>query len=199
MTVNDCTCVCQVCGTPYAPTRNKDGSRRKTKYAVCSRVCANAVYYAAYYASKKIAPSSYDRDCAWCSASFVGTQATALYCGSGCKMKAKQSRRKTPSVRLESRRARDAKRRALKRTTSVERIEPERVFERDRWRCHLCGIRTLKSLRGTLNDRAPELEHIVALADGGTHTWGNVACSCKKCNRKKGAASLGQRGLGVSA
>lgn len=44
MTDNDCTCVCQVCGTPYAPTRNKDGSRRKTKYMLCSDpACGRAV------------------------------------------------------------------------------------------------------------------------------------------------------------
>lgn len=74
-------------------------------------------------------------------------------------------------------------------------INPIKVFERDKWRCHICGIRTPKAKRGTYADDAPELEHIVSLSCGGTHTWGNVACSCRKCNRVKGAASFGQLGL----
>lgn len=80
-----------------------------------------------------------------------------------------------------------------------DRIDPIRVLERDKWRCHLCGVKTPKSLRGTMDDRAPEMDHIVAIADGGTHTWGNVACACKRCNRIKGASSKGQLGLAFAA
>ena len=47
----------------------------------------------------------------------------------------------------------------------------------------------LRALRGTHKDRAPEVEHIVSLADGGHHTWNNVACACRRCNIKKGAGS----------
>lgn len=90
-------------------------------------------------------------------------------------------------------------RKAKRRGAVSESINPIKVFERDKWKCHLCGVKTLKSKRGTYDDRAPELEHIVALADGGSHTWGNVACSCRKCNGTKGARSLGQLGLGIAA
>jgi len=92
-----------------------------------------------------------------------------------------------------------AKRRAAIRGAEYESIDPIKVFERDQWRCHLCGIKTIRKLRGSTDDRAPELEHIVSLADGGSHTWGNVACSCRRCNRTKGAASFGQLGLGFAA
>ena len=82
-----------------------------------------------------------------------------------------------------------------KRGIVAEAIDPISVFNRDRWVCHLCGKKLKQSNRGTTKDEAPELEHIIALADGGTHTWGNVACSCRLCNRIKGATSRGQTGF----
>lgn len=66
-------------------------------------------------------------------------------------------------------------------------IDPIAVFERDGWRCYLCGDETPRFLRGTQEPSAPELEHKLALANGGTHTWDNVACACRSCNQAKGA------------
>jgi 5-methylcytosine-specific restriction endonuclease McrA len=74
----------------------------------------------------------------------------------------------------------------------VYNIKPAWVFERDGWRCQLCGVRTPKRLRGTRDDRAPELDHIIPIAAGGGHLWENVQCSCRKCNIAKGAKPLGQ-------
>lgn len=96
-------------------------------------------------------------------------------------------------------RIRKLRMRAIKTGADADRIDPIRVFERDGWRCHICGQKTLRRYRGTQHDRAPELEHIVSFADGGTHTWGNVACACKKCNQSKGASSFGQLGLRIPA
>ena len=73
------------------------------------------------------------------------------------------------------------------RSRPRDRIDPFAVFERDGWRCYMCGIATPQVLRGTCEPSAPELEHKVALANGGTHTWDNVACSCRACNGAKGA------------
>lgn len=95
-------------------------------------------------------------------------------------------------------RAAKSRRRALLRTATADSIDPLKVFERDQWKCHLCGCKTLKSKRGTIHDRAPELEHIISLAEGGTHTWGNVACACRKCNISKGSNSTGQLGLQIA-
>lgn len=90
-----------------------------------------------------------------------------------------------------------AKRRASVRGVRSDNIDPIKVFERDRWKCHICGVKTLKSLRGSYEPKAPELEHIVSLSQGGSHTWGNVACSCRKCNGEKGSKSFGQLGLDI--
>ena len=123
------------------------------------------------------------------------------FCSLGCQRQSRLERRqayKQSEAHKSYRRAAKSRRRARMRGAKAERIDPVKVFERDKWRCHLCGTRTLKSKRGTLDDRAPELEHIVSLADGGTHTWGNVACSCRKCNLEKGAESRGQLGFSIA-
>lgn len=111
----------------------------------------------------------------------------------GCTMAA-QARQEA-----KARRSAKARRRALERGAAADHIDPLRVFARDCWRCHLCGCSTPQSLRGTTAPSAPELDHIVTLADGGQHTWGNVACACRACNQAKGSRSMGQLGLPLTA
>lgn len=82
--------------------------------------------------------------------------------------------------------------RARRRLRDTDAVDPIKVCERDGWRCHLCGISTPRRLRGTTEDRAPEVDHIVTIADGGAHEYANVACACRRCNRHKGARSFGQ-------
>lgn len=90
-------------------------------------------------------------------------------------------------------------RRAREKEQFVESVDPFSVFERDKWRCHLCGVSTPKRLRGTLDDRAPELDHIVPLAAGGAHSYANTACACRACNIKKGATPKGQPSFDFAA
>jgi hypothetical protein len=99
------------------------------------------------------------------------------------------AQRHSPSVR-----ASKARRKAMERgrTAGAERFDPIEVLVRDRWRCHICGQATPKALRGSYDDRAPELDHIVPLAAGGQHSRANTACACRKCNISKGATLLGQ-------
>ena len=75
---------------------------------------------------------------------------------------------------------------------AVERIDPIAVFERDGWRCHICGKMTLRDKRGTVHPLAPELDHVMPLSLGGQHVLGNVRCACARCNHMKGAKPLGQ-------
>lgn len=70
-----------------------------------------------------------------------------------------------------------------------------RVFERDKWRCRLCGVATPKRLRGTQDPRAPEIDHILPLSAGGAHLIENCQCSCRQCNNIKSARPAGQMWL----
>jgi 5-methylcytosine-specific restriction endonuclease McrA len=85
-----------------------------------------------------------------------------------------------------------AKRRAIERGVFADNIDLIKVFETAKWKCHICGCNTPKELRGSYKDNAPELDHIITLAEGGTHAYTNVNCSCRKCNQAKGSRSYGQ-------
>jgi len=70
----------------------------------------------------------------------------------------------------------------------VEPINPIAIMERDAWTCHICGVEAPRELRGTMRWNAPELDHIIPLAAGGSHTYDNVACAHRACNLEKGDA-----------
>lgn len=54
-----------------------------------------------------------------------------------------------------------------------------RVFERDGWRCGLCG--------GHVEPEDASLDHVVPLSKGGEHSYANTQCTHWKCNNTKGA------------
>ncbi|MCG3808923.1 HNH endonuclease [Psychrobacter sp. Ps4] len=101
-----------------------------------------------------------------------------MYCKYCAKQLAEKHRRKSGRIAKSRRRARI-------RNTKNDPIDPFDVFDAADWRCYLCGKSTPKSLRGTYDNRAPELDHIKPLSKGGTHTMDNVACCCRECNRIK--------------
>lgn len=109
-----------------------------------------------------------------------------------CSVKCYKKSEVTQAVRRRS----AAAHRGAKRGVHSERIDPLVVFEAAGWRCQICSRKTPSSLRGTVNKRAPELDHVVPLSKGGTHTWDNVQCACRECNRwKSNKVVAGQMGL----
>lgn len=58
------------------------------------------------------------------------------------------------------------------------------LFELHGWICHLCRDKIDRRLRMP-NWNAATIDHIVPLAQGGTHTWDNVAPAHARCNFKK--------------
>lgn len=123
---------------------------------------------------------------------------TCPSCKAEIKRRAKRAAKKSERGRASKREYR-ARRRALERGAMADRIDPIVVFERDKWRCHLCGCATPRKLRGTYEPNAPELDHVVPLAAGGGHTWGNVKCACRRCNGLKSDKPMGQLGLEIAA
>lgn len=109
-------------------------------------------------------------------------EGSTAYCSIKCK---KQAKRETSKINKKVRRAR-------KHTNLYESVNPVKVFNRDRWICKLCGIKTPKRMRGTIAPNAPELDHIVPLSKGGQHTYSNVQCLCRSCNSNKHDKLIGQ-------
>lgn len=81
-------------------------------------------------------------------------------------------------------------RRARMHEVKYEPIDFIKILERDKWRCYLCGCQTPRHLRGSIDDIAPEVDHIIPLAKGGPHISENLACICRYHNQIKGDALL---------
>jgi 5-methylcytosine-specific restriction endonuclease McrA len=131
------------------------------------------------------------KPCATCGSPIGSGTKAYKYCSRECRDRGdatKAARRKGRSAH-----------RAAKRSTTVVAFDPIFVLERDHWTCQICGIRTPRRLRGTHAPNAPEVDHIVPLSKNGKHILSNVQCACRKCNRSKGATSLGQLNLGWAA
>lgn len=71
------------------------------------------------------------------------------------------------------------------------------VYERDGWKCQICGNACLRRFvvskkDGRPHPRSPSIDHIVSMKDGGNHEPSNLQLACFACNTLKGAASRGQ-------
>jgi hypothetical protein len=81
-------------------------------------------------------------------------------------------------------------------------LDITKVFNYCDWKCSYCGIDTPKELRGKFVNNAPELDHIIPLSKGGSHTYNNVTLSCRKCNLSKtnklNYATTGVRRVAIS-
>ena len=108
----------------------------------------------------------------------VAWQTTARYCSDACASLVAKARR-----------------RAAKRNADLKSYSRVAIFERDNWKCQICGKRTRPD-RHHLHDLHPSIDHIVSLADGGADAAWNVQCAHRICNSLKGATSAGQLRLG---
>lgn len=169
---------CRICGSVF--TKNSIAS------SICSDECrkADARQKARLSSAALMTSTSKPRPCRECRKNFTPEYGTKrrTFCSLEC-------------YRRFGHRVGKASRRARIRGSVAETFNPIEIFERDGWRCHLCGTKTKLKDRGTTKPKAPELDHIVSLADGGPHTRANTALACRACNHRKGRESRGQPSL----
>ncbi len=72
------------------------------------------------------------------------------------------------------------------RGKTSERFKRREIFQRDGWRCQLCGKKVSLRHRAA-HQLYPNLDHIIPITRGGQHTRVNTQCLCRRCNIKKGA------------
>lgn len=164
---------CEICGKRF--TTNKKGA------LVCSMSCLLLKGNKKAYIRAKAQHQAKIIKCKECGKVFTGEYGDKkkVYCSVSCGTKYHQ-------------RIGKGVRRARKFSRPHENISPVEIFQRDGWRCQICRVKTPARLRGTTNDRAPELDHIVALANGGSHLKSNTQCLCRRCNQEKGIETRGQ-------
>ena len=94
--------------------------------------------------------------------------------------------RRSAAKRSTQRRDASRKRRAALRSVRVEDVQSMTVFDRDAWICGICGTGIP---RVTLwpHPMSVSLDHVVAISNGGTHSYDNTQASHLACNMSKGA------------
>lgn len=121
------------------------------------------------------------RDCTVCAQTFT-TPYTVHTCSDLCAAAKKRADRNEA----------DHRRRARKRDAFVAPVYRFKVYERDGWRCHLCGKPTSREEQ-VPHPLAPTLDHVIPLAAGGTHEPSNVKTAHFLCNARKGARGSGEQ------
>lgn len=112
-------------------------------------------------------------DCRVCGSVFV-SQFTIATCSSDCaRVKLKRDRRNGKD-----------KRRALERKAHRQDVDRLAIWERDGYRCKLCG-KALRMTAAVPHPLAPTIDHILPLARGGTHEPKNVQAAHFRCNSVK--------------
>lgn len=169
---------CTVCGTACMKDK-RDYAKRQP---VCSDMCRTFLRHGHWPfrllsqkpkppRPKVVKPPPFDhapRQCEWCGATYVPRKRTSRFCSRNCTWSEKAKGR-----------------RAKVRGAHVAPVNRIAIFERDRWRCKLCG-KPVARTRQAPHPKAPVLDHILPLAQGGTHEPANVQLAHFICNSIKG-------------
>lgn len=175
--------------TRYRKTCEECGSRLWSKRGdekYCSKSCGNR----AASKRKRLLQPMPGFFCKECGTAYVSLhRGKTSFCSKTCSKR---------HGKREARRKYGRKHRARARRFGVE-YEPvhrTKVFERDGWRCQICGRATPEKYMGSMRKNAPELDHRIPLSRGGPHTYDNVQCACRECNgAKSNALEVGQMPL----
>lgn len=116
--------------------------------------------------------------CSVCGADFMGTT-RQKYCSPRCGWVAENARRGRGGHRTRHTGARR------------ERYDDAYVFERDGWRCHICGQKIRKNLKWP-HPRSASVDHLVPCGpqDKGPDILANVRASHLRCNESKGRRAM---------
>lgn len=74
-------------------------------------------------------------------------------------------------------------RRRARMEIKADRINAYSIFKKDEWTCRICN-KNVQKVNIYANDAA-ELDHIIPISKGGTHTLDNVQTLCRECNQFK--------------
>lgn len=91
--------------------------------------------------------------------------------------------------------AQKKKRHLSLRTVAIQSVVDIKVFERDKWRCKICGVKLQKEF--IYRHDAAEVDHIVPISLGGPHSYSNTQAACRKCNQEKSNKYYGQLILSI--
>ena len=126
-------------------------------------------------------PNTEVRTCKLCKSKFIAKSYQQVYCSTSCSYKNDNKLRRC-------RRYSNARNDGL----SHELVDVGYIFERDKWKCGLCGKKVNKELKYP-HPKSASLDHIVPLAKGGVHCHANVQLAHFDCNHRKRTQSKGEQ------
>lgn len=92
-------------------------------------------------------------------------------------------------------REKNRRRKAIRRSRGeicADKIDSQKVFQRDGWRCGICGEKVNKRLKYP-DPLSASLDHITPISAGGEHTYVNVQLAHLRCNIKKKNRGVGDQ------
>jgi len=177
-TVREITCTttkgitpCTACSVRATAERNE--KRRMESRARAAARAERREAAAKREQVKKLAVLLTPRVCPRCGEVFHSTLARAVYCSAKCSEKEWKGaiRKRIRKYGVEYQQG----------------ITLGKLTARDGMRCYICGKTCDWSDRrwGNLGPDYPTIDHVIPLAKGGGHTWGNVRVACARCNSDK--------------
>ena len=140
---------------------------RRSYMKYCSQECSNCMQGWRHINITDYRPL-YSYTCVICGKTFEGRAGGILYCSNRCSGWVSKERRK-----------------ARLRDVYIEDVLFETVYKRDKGRCQICGRRVHK--RYNRHDKlSGTRDHMIAVDNGGEHSYRNVQLACLYCNSKKG-------------
>ena len=196
--------VCVTCGetfsTPAANVRLAKycgpackPAKVPVQYTTPSKAChtCGAVFTAAWqrYCSDACLPTCAEPGCS-------KVVAKRGYCGAhyqrrcrpgrdhGSPDRGQEWRERNPEAYAKHLEDKNHRRRARSRQAEAEKIDRQRVGDRDGWRC-FCGKRIDQSLKHP-DPMSQSLDHVQPISEGGAHTYANVRIAHLRCNTVRG-------------
>lgn len=77
----------------------------------------------------------------------------------------------------------DHRKRARRYGVTYQPVNKQKVYERDEWRCYLCGCEVFRSK--TYHPQQATVDCVIPLSKGGGYTYDNVKTCCMMCNASK--------------
>lgn len=126
--------------------------------------------------------------CAECGEPWLDHQPSRVVCSHKCARRRVRKTSRAKHGRLDNYR-----KRARLLGVEYEPVSRRAVFERDGYRCGICGRKVNPNLPAT-HERGATLDHIVPMnsVDLGSHTYANVQCAHRDCNWRKGRRGASQ-------
>lgn len=176
---------CAQCGGLF-PEGTKSGK------SYCSSTCQQLAYKRAQ-AARRVDLLG-ERNCALCLEPVpLERRKDARHCSVQCQQadwylsnaeRLREAARTWASGNRDRRNEYQHRREARKLALDAERIDIERVWERDGWVCWICRAPVDPTKRFP-DPSSRSIDHVIPLARGGAHTFANVATAHLRCNISK--------------